>query len=91
MERKRNRLEIIRDILTVIKNKSGRVKPTHILYKSNLSHIMMEQYMTDLKLKGLILEKKLPKGRTYEITDKGLNYLSEYGLIRNFTESFGLD
>ena len=90
MSKKRNKLEIIRDILEVIKNKSGKVKPTHILYKSNLSHQMMEQYLTELKEKELIVQGKLGNGKTYSITQKGADYLNQYKMISEFTESFGL-
>jgi len=91
MNKKRNKLEIIRDILDVIRSKSGRIKPTHILYKSNLSHRMMEEYMEDLIEKGFIVESKVAKGKTYAITPKGINYLNQYRLISDFTESFGLE
>ena len=91
MEKKRNRLEIIRDILKVIRDRSGRIKPTHILYKSNLSYQMMEEYLTELKGKGFIVEKKMKTGKTFEITAKGLEYLEKYNLITEFTNSFGLE
>ncbi|HLD98553.1 MAG TPA: winged helix-turn-helix domain-containing protein, partial [Candidatus Nanoarchaeia archaeon] len=45
--KKRNKLEIIRDILNVIRSRNGKIKPTHILYKSNLSHQMMEEYLAE--------------------------------------------
>ena len=90
MSKKRNRLEIIKDILEVIKNRSGKVKPTHILYKSNLSHQMMEQYLSELKQKDFIKEGRLGNGKTYLITDKGFNYLNQYKMISEFTDSFGL-
>ncbi|MEK6850829.1 MAG: winged helix-turn-helix domain-containing protein [Nanoarchaeota archaeon] len=83
-------MEIIRDILEVIKNKSGKVKPTHILYKSNLSHQMMELYLMELKEKELITQGKLGNGKTYFITQKGIDYLSQYRMISEFTQSFGL-
>ncbi|MBS3074425.1 hypothetical protein J4447_03145 [Candidatus Pacearchaeota archaeon] len=89
---RRNRLEIIHDILQLVKQKSGRIKPTHILYKSNLSYSMMGDYMEELIGKGLVKEIMLVngKGRTYEITKKGNEYLSKYKLISEFTDSFGL-
>jgi len=90
MDKKRTRLEIIHDILAVIKEKSGKIKPTHVLYKSNLSYSLMEQYLEELISKGLVREMKLKKGKTYEITDRGISYLSQYGAIKSFTESFGL-
>jgi predicted transcriptional regulator len=90
MERKRNRLEIIKDILQVVREKSGRIKPTHILYKSNLSYQMMESYLSELIGKGFLTEGKNKNGKTYFITEKGLNYLSKYNLISEFTSSFGL-
>lgn len=91
MSKKRNRLEVIKDILEVIRNKSGRIKPTHILYKSNLSYQMMEEYLAELITKGFIKEGKREKGKTYFITEKGLNYLQQYRMISEFTTSFGLE
>lgn len=91
MNKKRNRLQIIRDILEVIRNKSGRIKPTHILYKSNLSHAMMEEYLKDLKTKEFIKVRKLGNSRTYLITEKGIRYLQDYALVSDFTSSFGLE
>lgn len=91
MSKKRSRLQIIHDILRVIRERNGKIKPTHILYKSNLSHQMMEEYLNDLKDKDFIVEKKNGRSRTYIITDKGINYLDKYSMIVDFTESFGLE
>ncbi len=88
--KKRNRLEVIRDILAVIKHKNGPIKPTHILYKSNLSYAMMEEYLEELLEKEFILEQKKEGRTTYSITDKGMRYLEKYRLIVEFSESFGL-
>ena len=91
MEKKRNKLQIIRDILSVIKDRNRKIKPTHILYKSNLSYVMMEQYLNELISTGMIKEIRNSRSKTYEITDKGLNYLSQYSLVQNFADSFGLN
>ncbi len=91
MNKKRSRLEIIKDILEVIKNRNGRIKPTHILYKSNLSYGMMEDYLNELIKKEFIIESKYQKNKTYSITEKGNEYLNRYKLILDFTDSFGLN
>lgn len=90
MGKKRNRLQVIYDILNVIREKNGRIKPTHILYKSNLSYQMMEDYLDELKLKQFIIEQKTKTGKTYFITDKGIKYIQEYSTINNFMDAFGL-
>ncbi len=91
MNKKRSKLEIIRDILNVIKNRNGKIKPTHILYKSNLSYSMMEEYLNELIEKEFIIEMKKENNKTYSITEKGSTYLQKYKLISEFTESFGLE
>jgi predicted transcriptional regulator len=90
MKKKRDRLEVIRDILLVIRAKNGTIKPTHILYKSNLSHQMMEEYMTDLIGRGFVEELKKDDRRTYQLTPKGFEYLNQYQYISQFMSSFGL-
>ena len=52
---------------------------------------MMNQYLEELIQKNFIKRVNLKKGKSYEITEKGKAYLSQYSLIKNFTESFGLD
>ena len=89
MKSKRESLQVIHDILKAIQ--IGRTKPTHIMYKANLSHQMLEQYLKELISKGFVTEKSDPKGRTYALTDKGSGYLKEYKLITGFMESYGLD
>lgn len=91
MTKKRTRLEVIRDILQVVRDRNGKIKPTHILYKSNLSHPMMEDYLKELIGKEFIVEHKGPQGKRYSITDKGLQYLAKYRSIMEFTQSFGLE
>jgi predicted transcriptional regulator len=91
MNKRRNRLEVIRDILKTIKDKDGKIKPTHILYKSNLSHQMMDEYLNELIEKEFIVEEKKENSKTYSITQKGQEYLKQYKLIVNFVGGFGLD
>jgi predicted transcriptional regulator len=90
MNKKRNRLEVIRDILKVILERNGKIKPTHVLYKSNLSHQMMEEYLNELIGKGFVVEHRGNAGKTYSVTDKGKMYLDKYRAISEFTNSFGL-
>jgi len=90
MVRKRNKLQIIYDILKVIKGKNGKIKPTHILYKSNLSYSMMEEYLGELISKKFIIEIKEKQSKTYSLTEKGIKYLDEYKFIIEFSDSFGL-
>lgn len=92
MTKKRDHMEVIHDILVVLRDKRGEVKPTHILYKSNLSSQMLKDYLEELLQKGMISETKTEKGRyRYGITDKGYSFLRDYRMIRAFTESYGLD
>ena len=63
MSKKRDRLQVIYDILKAISLKNGQIKPTHILYKSNLSHQMMEEYLqfiANRRLAQLGLKEQFP-------------------------------
>ena len=91
MAKKRERLEVIYDILKAVQDKNGKIKPTHILYKSNLSHQMMEEYLKELLDGDFILESTDGKNKTYSLTEKGFDYFDKYKLILEFTETFGLN
>jgi predicted transcriptional regulator len=91
MAKKRDRLQIIYDILKAIHDKNNRIRPTHILYKSNLSHQMMEEYLGELISKEFVVMNSEKGGKTYSLTQKGFDYLNKYKLIAEFTDSFGLE
>ncbi len=96
MSSRRSRLELIFDILLAIQNKGGRIKPTHLMYKSNLSHKLLNTYLEELIEKELVLveevktKKKQTATKTVAITDKGLGFLAEFRRMREFTNAFGL-
>lgn len=93
MADRRNKMEIIYDILKSIQDKRNMmIKPTHLLYKSNLSHDGMKRYVDELKVNGMIMETEDPKtkNKMFTITEKGCKFLEEYKKVVDFTSSFGL-
>ncbi len=89
-EKRRGKLEIINDMLNSIKNKGGQIKPTHLLYKSNLSHSKMKVYLTELIEKDMVEEQMKKDKKVFAITDKGYEFLLEFERIKEFSDSFGL-
>ncbi len=90
MERKRNRIEIIYDILRVIQDKGGKIKKTHIMYKANLSHNQMKLYLNELYKKGLIKDNISSNKHLIQITKKGEDFSERYVQVREFEKTFGL-
>lgn len=91
MAKKRDKLEIIQDILLSVKEKDGKIRRTNIMYKSNLSFHSLQEYLEELVKKNFIREIKGSRGvKTFEITDRGLNFLQKYNEIRDFVNSFGV-
>tara|TARA_Y100000310_G_scaffold345406_1_gene464617 strand:- start:11231 stop:11500 length:270 start_codon:yes stop_codon:yes gene_type:complete len=89
MSQRRTRMEIIYDILIAIQAKGGKIKPTHLMYKSNLSHELMKSYLEELSEKGFI-DKEEKENTMVLITIKGLQFLEQYRKMKEFTDSFGL-
>lgn len=90
MARKRERLEVIRDIIKAIQSKRN-IKPTRLLYSSNLSPQMFKEYINELISKGFIkLEIDKKDKKTFSLTKKGNDFLQEYKIIENFVDNFGL-
>ena len=90
MAKKRERLEVIKDILNVIRQKR-KIKPTRLLFSSNLSPQMFKNYVDELLSKGFIKTEEAEPGKKEFLLDKrGMDFLQEYKAIENFIENFGL-
>lgn len=88
MEKLRSRLDIIADILHVIMNKGGSIKPTHLMYKANLSHGQMKLYLRDLESKGLVKQEEKGSSTVIAITDTGMVFANKLRAMREFSELF---
>lgn len=89
--KKRGRLEIVYDIMAAMRDKKDPIVPTHLLYKSNLSHDRLKGYIDELKEKNFIAEVADKKGRKrYSLTTEGFRFLEGFKQLREFTKSFGL-
>ena len=88
--KKRDRLEIIHDILKIIRDHDNSILPTPLLRYSNLSTQNFNKYISELLRKGLIEEKYDKNRRYYSLTERGFEFLKKYRSIREFMEEFGL-
>lgn len=89
-EKRRGKLEIIADILMSMQKKEGKIKPTHLLYKSNLSHAKLKEYVNLLLEKGMIEEKEVKGKKMFFMKEQGHKFLLEFERIKEFSDSFGL-
>ena len=87
---KRSKLDIVYDMLRAIEEKGGKIIPTHLLYKSNLSHQRMKLYLEELKQKNLIIESQTKDKTHFELTDAGRKFIQDYRKMKEFTQAFGL-
>ena len=88
--KKRERLDVIRDILNTIRE-NRQIKPTRLLYASNLSPQMFKEYVNELLSKKFIkLEVDGKEKKFFSLAKKGQDFLLEYKVIANFIENFGL-
>lgn len=90
MKQRRSRMDIIGDMLKSIQNKGGRIKPTHLMYKANLSHNLMNSYLEELLKKDLIRQIKEKDYKYLIITDEGLKFLEKFRQMQELQDSFGL-
>jgi predicted transcriptional regulator len=87
---KRTKIEIIGDMLESIVNKGGSIKPTHLMYKSNLAHAQMHLYLEELVSKDFVKEAKKGEYNYIIITDKGCEFIQKLKEMKEFEKAFGL-
>ena len=78
----RSRMEIVANILDIAR--TGALK-THLMYKANLSYMVVSQYLDFLTKAELIKETFDDQGmvKLYQTTAKGLKYLEVYDSLQN--------
>ena len=78
---RRSPMEMVCDILAVLSQ--GPTKPTHILYKANMSWKVLSTYLDYLLDRGMI-EEDGDEGKriVYRLTDKGRSILGMYDDLR---------
>ena len=89
MVERRDKVKIIHDILKSVQEKNGKIKPTHLLYKSNLSYKRLNELVQELREKGLMDEENVGGQKMYILTDKGFKFLNEYYKMVEFIKTFG--
>jgi predicted transcriptional regulator len=72
MNKNRRRLDIMRDMLSVM---SVRVRKTKVMYQANLNYNMLEKYLRGLLESGLV---ECDGDSYYLITSRGKLFLQEY-------------
>ena len=85
---KRNKLEIIKDILRIVQENRS-IKPTPLLRRSNVSSSRFKQYYLEL-LEKEFLKETYGKNKQITLTEKGNRYLEKYSAIVNFIDEFEL-
>lgn len=90
MGERRSKVHVLVDILRVIQREGGTAKPTHILYKANLSHKLLKSHLGLLIEKGFIEQKQYGDKVYYSVTQKGTEFIVEYRKVERLSSAFGL-
>jgi predicted transcriptional regulator len=91
MAKKRNRLEIIYEMLKIVREHHNSIRPTPLLRYTNISSQSFSEYYREMREKGFVREEPDKNGRKFvSLTDKGFQFLDKYSMIRGFIKEFEL-
>ena len=83
-------MDIISDMLSIIRERGGSIKPTHLMYKANLSHKQMKSYLDELTKKALIQLGTPETDNKIKITKSGIDFNLKYLQMKDLEKTFGL-
>ena len=73
MSKYRNRVEIIADILNIVRDGARK---TQIMYKGNLSYKLLTRYLREVIGAGLVCAGE--RSNIYQLTEKGKMFLKDF-------------
>lgn len=85
----RSRTRIVLDVLRAVRDE-GEQGVTRVVYRANLSHERLGDYLTEVKDKGWVEEREEDR-RVLVLTDEGHKVVGELARVVRFLEDFGLD
>ena len=77
---RRSKLETYFEIIEVVG--AGTQKPTHIMYKANLSWTVMQDYIKNLESRAIVESAEAEGRRGHHLTQKGFELLNKYREIK---------
>jgi predicted transcriptional regulator len=87
MAKRREKSEVVFDILNIISKNNNSIKSTPLLRYSNLNYNLFKEYIKELKEKDLIVENN-KKNKEYSLSEKGFKYLEKYRKVHEFLDEF---
>lgn len=90
MANKRDKIDIIYDILFSIKDRNNKIKITQLLHKANISHSKSKIYIEELFEKKLIEEIIEKKQKYFSLTNKGFEHLNKLDQMKKFMNTFDI-
>jgi predicted transcriptional regulator len=83
-------MQIYIDILKNLQKANGRMIKTHIVYKANLTHSRLKEYLDFLISKEFIEEKSNGNETFFVITEKGVKFLRDIDKLKKMSDAFGI-
>jgi predicted transcriptional regulator len=83
MAKRRSRMDIINSILRSIREHRVGAYKTQILYRSNLSHSLLNRYLDFVIENELVKTKKTDMRSVYYVTEKGEEFIRTYEEMRS--------
>lgn len=90
MNSRRTKMQIYIDILRNLQKSNGRMIKTHIVYKANLTHSRLKEYLDFLLSKEFIEEKNNGGETFFTITEKGVKFLNDINKLKKISDAFGI-